>query len=62
MTQGGLRVGASEEQPKSEKDKVTQMLERVMRVAELLAQRSQSSSRDAQNCDEKTQPPRSAVQ
>ena len=47
---------------KTDKDKAAQMLERVMRVAELLAQRSQTGTTDTTKRGEKTQPPRSTVQ
>ena len=60
MTQGELRVTANKNTSKTDKDKAAQMLERVMRVAELLAQRSQTDTTDAK-CGEKTQP-RSTVQ
>ncbi len=39
-----------------------QMLERVMQLAELLAQRSQAPSDSAQTRNRKTQSPRSAVE
>lgn len=51
----------SDEKQKSDHEKLAQMLERVMRIAEMLAQRSQSSD-NASAADEKTQHPRSAVQ
>jgi hypothetical protein len=62
MTQGELRVSANKNTSKTDKDKAAQMLERVMRVAELLAQRSQSETTYTSKCGEKTQPPRSTVQ
>jgi len=62
MTQGELRVTANKTKQQSDKDKAAQMLERVMRVAELLAQRSQSDTNDVSKRGEKTQPPRSTVQ
>ena len=62
MTQGELRVSANKNTSKTDKDKAAQMLERVMRVAELLAQRSQTDTSGTTNRGEKTQPPRSTVQ
>jgi hypothetical protein len=62
MTQGELRVTANKTKQQSDKDKAAQMLERVMRVAELLAQRSQTETTGTSKRDEKTQPPRSTVQ
>jgi hypothetical protein len=58
ITQGGLRVSAHqcghEDKPKEEE--TTQMLKRVMTVAELLAKRSaETPSGDNSKCDEKTQ-------
>ncbi len=44
------------------KEQPKQMLERIMRVADLLAKRSQSSSVEKQQSDQKTQTSRSAVQ
>lgn len=46
----------------SEQEKLTQMLERVMRVAEMLAHHSQPATDKTASSDEKTQHPRSAVQ
>jgi len=62
MTQGELRVTANKTKQQSDKDKAAQMLERVMRVAELLAQRSQTDTTGTSKHGEKTQPPRSTVQ
>lgn len=62
MTQGELRVSANKTKEKSDKEKTAQMLERVMRVAELLAQRSQTKTTDDSKRSEKTQSPRSTVQ
>ncbi|MFW5709688.1 MAG: hypothetical protein ACOCX5_05660 [Chloroflexota bacterium] len=53
---------ANKTKQQSDKDKAAQMLERVMRVAELLAQRSQTETTDNSKRGEKTQPPRSTVQ
>lgn len=62
MTQGELRVTANKTKQQSDKDRAAQMLERVMRVAELLAQRSQTDTTNTSKRSEKTQPPRSTVQ
>lgn len=53
---------ANKTKQQSDKDKAAQMLERVMRVAELLAQRSQTETTGISKRGEKTQPPRSTVQ
>lgn len=53
---------ANKNTSKTDKDKAAQMLERVMHVAELLAQRSQADTTDTAKRGEKTQPPRSTVQ
>lgn len=54
MTQGGLRVSANKNTSKTDKDKAAQMLERVMRLAKLLAQRSQTETTDASKRGKKT--------
>ena len=52
----------SDEKEISDQEKLAQMLERLMRVAEMLVHRSQFESDKTSTADEKTQQPRSAVQ